>query len=162
MPLSLFRLRTFRLSAWLVGCNLDAGGNAGACTERTFHSDVTILRDKTGDRVRVTSHTGSAQRFVEIWTKLRESRLDTGRRRSTFGARRREANLRPMGDRSRWGPNELDSIDYVSLPYVETFNSKLMKRFRTWTRSRYVFSNIEMPMFFLCSIVMNIICPFRT
>ena len=37
-----------------------------------------------------------------------------------------------------------------------------MKRFRTWTRSRYVFSNSEIPMFFLCSIVMNIRCPFRT
>ena len=32
--------------------------------------------------------------------------------------------------------------------YVETFNSKLIKRFRTWTRSRYVFSNFEIPMFY--------------
>ena len=29
--------------------------------------------------------------------KVGELRLDTGRRRSTFGARRREANLHPMG-----------------------------------------------------------------
>ena len=43
-------------------------------------------------------------------------------------------------------------------PYVETFNSKLIKRFRTWTRSRYVFSNFEIPMFFICSIVMEHFC----
>ena len=36
----------------------------------------------------------------------------------------------------------------VSPPYVEIFNSKLIKRFRTWTRSRYVFSNSEIPMFY--------------
>ena len=52
------------------------------------------------------------------------------------------------------GPQELgakmnDSIeDCVSPPYVETFNSKLIKRFRTWTGSRYVFSNSEIPMFY--------------
>ena len=30
MPLSLVRLRTFRLSTWLVGCKIEAGVNAGA------------------------------------------------------------------------------------------------------------------------------------
>ena len=60
------------------------------------YPDVTIVRDKTGDGVRVTSRTGSAQRFVENWKK--ESwKLDAERRGSTFGAHRREANLRPMG-----------------------------------------------------------------
>ena len=49
----------------------------------------------------------------------------------------------------------------VSPPYVKTFNSKLIKRFRTWTRSRYVFSNFEIPMFFKCSIVINIRWPFH-
>ena len=94
--------------------------------------------------------------------KVEELKLDTGRRRSTFGARRREANLRPMRGRSSWGPNEYDSIeDCVSPPYVETFNSKVIKRFRTWTRSRYVFSNSGIPMFFIYSIVMNIRCPFH-
>ena len=38
---------------------------------------------------------------------------------------------------------------------VEYFNSKLIKRLRTWTRSRYVFSNFEIPMSFMCSIVME-------
>ena len=38
----------------------------------------------------------------------------------------------------------------VSPPYVETFNSKLIKRFCTWTRGRYAFSNSEIPMFIIC------------
>ena len=65
MPLGLVRLRTFQLSTW-VRCKLDAGVNAGA-RGRTKVSlrDVTIARDETGDGVRVTSRTGSAQRFVE-------------------------------------------------------------------------------------------------
>ena len=63
---------------------------------------------------------------------------------------------------TRWGPNEQDSKeDCVSPPYVETFNSKLIKRFSTWTRSRYVVLNSEIPMSFICSIVMNIGCPFH-
>ena len=39
--------------------------------------------------------------------------------------------------------------DCVSLPYVETFNSKLIKRFRTWTRSCCVFSNFKIPTYFM-------------
>ena len=57
--------------------------------------DVTIVRDETGDGVRVTSRTGSARRFVGDLKKVRE--LST--RRQT---RRIEANLRPMG-----GPHEI-------------------------------------------------------
>ena len=57
---------------------------------------------------------------------------------------------------------QMNKRDCVSPSNVETFNSKLIKRFRTKTRSRYVFSNFEIPMFFICTIVMNIICLFRT
>ncbi len=35
--------------------------------------DVTIVRDETGDGVRVTSRTGRAQRFVENWAELDKS-----------------------------------------------------------------------------------------
>ena len=38
---------------------------------RRNHTDVTIVRDETGDGVRVTSCTGSAQRFVENSKKVR-------------------------------------------------------------------------------------------
>ena len=58
--------------------------------------DVTIVRDETGDGVRVTSRTGSSQRFMENWKK--ESwNLDTKRGGSTFGARWGETNLRAVG-----------------------------------------------------------------
>ena len=58
------------------------------------------------DRVRVTSRTGSARRFLEDLKKVRE--LSTRRKRggSTFGARRREANLRPKGAARVGLPNE--------------------------------------------------------
>ena len=66
---------------------------------------------------------------------------------------------------ARWGPLDLGAKwirqhrDCVFTSYVETFNSKLMKRFRTWTRSSYVFLRF---LFFIYSIVMNITCLFRT
>ena len=66
MPLSLVWLRTFRLSTWVslvqtlmqLLTRVRAGG-------RRCHSDVTIVRDETGNGVRLTSRTGSAQWFVE-------------------------------------------------------------------------------------------------
>ena len=61
---------------------------------RRCHSDVTIVRDETGDGVRVTSRTGGLWR---IERKLESWILDAKRGGSTFGARRREANFRPMG-----------------------------------------------------------------
>ena len=61
------------------------------------HSDVTILRDKTGDGVRVTSRTESARRFVWEFEERESWILDAKREGSTFGALRREANLRPIG-----------------------------------------------------------------
>ena len=83
-------------------------------------------------------------------------------RRIDFWSSQTRGERSPYEGRSSWGPNEWDSIDdCVSPSYVETFNSKLIKRFRTWTRSRYVFSNSGIPMFFICSIVMNIRCPFH-
>ena len=54
----------------------------------------------------MTSRTGSAQRFVSEFEERKSRVLDAKREGSTFGARRREVNVRPMGGRSRWGPNE--------------------------------------------------------
>ena len=47
--------------------------------------------------------------------------------------------------------------DCVSPPYVETFNSKLIKRFRTWTRSSYVFLRF---LFFIYSICLFCTWPY--
>ena len=63
---------------------------------RRRHSDVTIVLDETGDGVQVTSRTGSVQRFVKNWKKVRELSTRRQTRRVDFGARRRESNLRSM------------------------------------------------------------------
>ena len=82
MPLSLVRLRTFRLGTWV----------SWRC-----HSDVIIVRDKTGwQGAGDVTH----RKRVEVCVRFEESKswvLDAKREGSTFGARRREANLRHMG-----------------------------------------------------------------
>ena len=45
----------------------------------------------------MTSCTGNAQRFVGEFEERKSRVLDAKREGSIFGARRREANLRPMG-----------------------------------------------------------------
>ena len=108
-----------------------------------------------GDRVRVTSRTGSAQRFVGDLKKVRELEIRFRTETVDFWARSGETILRAMGAVQDRGQMDKTAYwDCVSPPYVETFNSKLIKRFRTWTRSRYVFLNFEIPMFFICSMYM--------
>ena len=119
------------------------------------HSDVIIIRDETGDRVRVTSRTGSVRSFLWESEESEESRIRRQTRRIDFWSSQTQGKLAPYGGHSNWGPNEYDSIeDCVPPSYVETFNSKLIKRFPTRTRNRYVFSNSDIPMFFIWSIVM--------
>ena len=154
MPLGLVGWEPFGSACGLVGCNIEAGVNAGArgwmevllrCHNSPKRTEVTGASDVT--------HRKRAEVCVRIWREK-----ESGTRRQT-----RRIERAPYRGRSSWGPNELDSIENcVSPPYVETFNSKLIKRFRSWTRSLYVFSNSEIPMFFIDSIVMNIICPFLT
>ena len=61
--------------------------------------DVTIAEDRVteGDRVQMMSRTRSMQRFLGIWRKLRELKLDAEQGGSTFGARWGEMNLHAMG-----------------------------------------------------------------
>ena len=127
-----------------------------------YHSDVIIVRDETGwQGAGDVTHRKRAEVCVRIWRKWESSTRHQTRRIDFWSSQARD-ELAPYEGRTRWGPNESDSIeDCVSPPYVETFNSKLIKRFRTRTRSRYVFSNSEIPMFFICSIVINIRCPFH-
>ena len=47
----------------------------------------------------------------------------------------------------------------ISLPYVETFNSKVIKGFLPGPRSRYVFF-VFRDSYVLCIYVMNILCTF--
>ena len=63
--------------------------------------DVTIVRDETGDRVRGTSRTGSARRFVGDLKKVRE--LETGHqtRRFDFCELTEAGEFAPYGCRTR-------------------------------------------------------------
>ena len=49
----------------------------------------------------------------------------------------------------------------ISLPYVETFDSKVIKGFVPELRSRYVFFEFQ-DSYVLCIYVMNILCTFHT
>ena len=83
--------------------------------------------------------TGSTRKFVWEFEENKSRVLDAeweGSILELAGARQTCA---------QWGPLELGAKwirhieDCVSPPYVKTFNSKLIKRFCTWTRSSYVF-----------------------
>ena len=84
----------------------------------------------------MTSCTGSARGgFWEIWKSKLSWELDTERERSTFGARRGQTNLSATGATrdggggggGRWKSQNRKNV-YLS-PYVETFNSKVIKGF---------------------------------
>ena len=158
MPLSLVGWEPFGSTHGLVRCNIEAGVNAGA----RGRMEMSVRCHNSPSRNAVTRcgwrHAPEARRgLYENLKKVRESSTRRQTRRIDFWSSQTQGKLAPYEGRTWWRPN--DSIeDCVSPPYVETFNSKLIKRFRTWTRSRYVFSNSEIPMFFICTIVMNIIC----
>ena len=85
------------------------------------------------DKVQMTSRTGSVGRILRFRRKLRELKLDAERGGSSFGAHWGETNLRAMGAALDRGQMKKHKILW-SRPYVETFNSKLIKGFRTWTK----------------------------
>ena len=64
---------------------------------RAPRADMSLRDDETGDKVRVTSLTGSPRRIFVISKNVRELKLDAERGGSTFGARWGEKNLRAMG-----------------------------------------------------------------
>ena len=73
MPLGLVRLRTIRLSTWVM-CKLDVGVNACARRADVSLREVTIARDEEqDDGVRMISRTGSARRIFGISKKSKES-----------------------------------------------------------------------------------------
>ena len=87
-------------------------------------------RREMGDGVRMMSRTGSVRWIWGIWRKLSELKLDAERGGLTFGARWGETSLCAMGaarDKDR-------IVRLCRSPYVETFNSNVIKRFRTWTK----------------------------
>ena len=97
----LVRLRTFRLSTWLIGCKIEAGVNAGA-RERM---EVSLRCHNSPRRYWVTRcgwrHAPEARGSLCENLRKIESGFRRQTRRIDFGARRCEANVR------RWGPLEL-------------------------------------------------------
>ena len=95
--------------------------------------------------MRMTSRTGSARKILRDFEKVSELRLDTGRvemrpasgeRRLVFAYSRRPLWWVPHV--LRGGTDEKARIERkcISLTYVETFNSKVIKGFVPELRSR--------------------------
>ena len=110
-----------------------------------------------------TSCTGSARR---IWGDLKKSvelrtRLQTGR--VDFRGSLRTDEFVRYGRHPCWGAGADGKVVLerlcISLPYVETFNSKVIKGFVPELRSRYVFF-VFRDSYVLC-IYMNILCTFH-
>ena len=146
----------------LLRCNINTGvharGRSGRVTQRCHNSPD----GKRGYRVWVMSRTGSARR---IWGILKKSVSWVLPREKTVGFRLL-AEARPV---ALWRvPHVLGGGDgkviierlCISLPYVETFNSKVIKGFVPELRSRYVFF-VFRDSYVLCIYVMNIVCTFR-
>ena len=110
----------------------------------------------------MTSCTGSAcWGFWEIWKSLLSWELDSGCEGATFGSRWGQMNLRTTGaiwDGDADGKTRIERI-CISLPYVETFNSKVIKSFIPELRSREVFF-VFRDSYVLCLYVTNILCMF--
>ena len=87
----------------------------------------------------MTRCTGSRARG--IWGDLKKSvrwELDSEREGSTFGARRGQTNLCTNGRHTCWGGGTDGKSQHrkicISFPFVKTFNSKVIKRYCTWTK----------------------------
>ena len=163
MPLGLVRLRTFRLSAWVTQCNINAGVHVPACGANVSLRDVTRAQMRNGDRECEWRHAPEAcGGFWRFFKKSVELRLDTEREGSIFGAHRGQTNLWrvPHVLGGRWKSQNRKNV-YLS-PYVEEpLNSKVIKSFVPELRSRKCFSCFQIPMFYIYIYVMNILCMFR-
>ena len=99
-------------------------------------------------------HRKRAENWGGFWKKVFSLswELDTEREWSTFGARWGQTNLRATGAaRDGRGTDEKARIErmWISLPYVETFNQKVIKGSVPELRSRKCFSCFEIPMFYV-------------
>ena len=111
------------------------------------------------------SRTGSTQRILRI-LKSQLVEFCLGRRRLAFACSPKPGQWPCGGCHTCWrgggGADGKVIIDRlcISLPYVETFNSKVIKGFVPELRSRYVFF-VCRDSYVLCIYVMNILCTFR-
>ena len=126
--------------------------------------DVTRAQLGNGDRECGWRHAPEARGgFGGFWkSQLVGLRTRHRTRRVDFrGSQRRDEFARYVR-RTRWGADGKARIERmcISLPYIETFNSKVIKGFVPELRSRYVFF-VFRDSYILCIYVMNILCTFR-
>ena len=94
--------------------------------------------------------------LVELRTRHQTSKVD-------FRGSQTPDEFARYGCRTRWGADGKAIIERlcISLPCVETFNSKVIKGFVPELRSRYVFF-VFRDSYVLCIYVLNILCTFHT
>ena len=99
------------------------------------------------------------KKSVELRTRLRTGRVDF---QSSLRPDEYVRYGHPTCWGARWGADGKASIERlcIFLPYVETFNSKVIKGFVPKLRSRYVFF-VFRDSCVLCIYVLNILCTFR-
>ena len=127
-------------------------------------TDVKIKIPGPGD-VNDVMYRKRMRRILGILKKSVSWELDSEREGSTFGARRGQTNLCATGAARDGGGGGADGKviierSCISLPYVETFNSKVIKGFVPELRSRYVFF-VFRDSYVLCVYVMNILYTFH-
>ena len=96
------------------------------------------------------------KKSVELRTRLRTGRVD-------FRGSLRPNEFMRYGRHTSWGAADGKANIKrlcISLSYVETFNSKIIKGFKPELRSRYVFF-VFRDSYVLCIYVMNIRCTFH-
>ena len=122
----------------LLRCNINAGVHARRRSGRVTQRCHNRPDRKQGKSVRVTSRTGSARR---IWGILKKSVSWVLPRKKTVDFRLLVEALRRVRTFFWGGTDRKASIERlcISLPYVETFNSKVIKGFVPELRSRYLF-----------------------
>ena len=122
------------------------------------------VKIKTPNRTWVCEWRHAPEACVEDlgkFEKVSSWELDSEREGSTFGTRWGQTNLCATGVARVLGEDGKVIIERLctSLPYVETFNSKVIKGFVPELRSRYVFF-VSRDSYVLY--VMNILCTFHT
>ena len=111
-----------------------------------------VMHRKRAWRIR-----GILKKSIELRTKHRTRRVD-------FRDSQRPDELACYGRRTRWGWGVDGKVIIerlcISLPYIETFNSKVIKGFVPELRSRNAFF-VFRDSYVLCIYVTNILCTFR-
>ena len=127
--------------------------------------DVTIVQMGNGAREFEWRHVPEARGGFGGFWKCQLVEFCLGRRRLAFACTPKPGQWPCGGCHTCWGWGADGKVIIerlcIPLPYVETFNSKVIKGFIPELRSRYVFF-VFRDSYVLCIYVMNILCTFNT